>query len=45
MNESLNENWKLTRSSLGKTIQTVVRIVDGPPSKDDRKSGWARATL
>ena len=31
--------------SLGKTIQTVVRIVDGPPSKEDRRNGWARSTL
>lgn len=30
---------------LGKTIQTVVRIVDGRPSKEDRKAGWANATL
>lgn len=32
-------------SSLGKTIQTVVRIVDGLPSKEDRKKGWSKTTL
>lgn len=35
----------ILRTSLGKTIQTVVRIVDGPPTKEDRKKGWSRTTL
>lgn len=30
---------------LGKTIQTLTRIVEGPPSKEDRKAGYAKATL
>lgn len=32
-------------SRLGKTIQTVVRIVDNRPSTEDRKAGWGKATL
>lgn len=40
-----NINSKFSSNSLGKTIQTVVRIIDGPPSKEDRKKGWARTTL
>jgi hypothetical protein len=31
--------------SLGKTIQTLARIVDGRPKKSDKADGWAAATL
>ncbi|KII91481.1 hypothetical protein PLICRDRAFT_51622 [Plicaturopsis crispa FD-325 SS-3] len=30
---------------LGKTIQTLTRIVEGKPTKADRKEGWAKGTL
>ncbi|TFK53181.1 hypothetical protein OE88DRAFT_1626853 [Heliocybe sulcata] len=30
---------------LGKTIQTLTRIVEGRPTKADRKDGWAAPTL
>jgi SNF2 family DNA or RNA helicase len=30
---------------LGKTIQTLVRVVDGRPKKSDKQDGWAAGTL
>ncbi|KAJ7868591.1 SNF2 family N-terminal domain-containing protein [Mycena olivaceomarginata] len=30
---------------MGKTIQAMARVIDGPPTKIDRKDGWAAATL
>ncbi|KAJ7681145.1 SNF2 family N-terminal domain-containing protein [Mycena rosella] len=32
-------------AGLGKTMQMVVRVVEGPISKTDRADGWRRATL
>lgn len=31
--------------SLGKTIQTITRIMDGRPKKADKADGWAASTL
>jgi SNF2 family DNA or RNA helicase len=31
--------------SLGKTIQTLTRIIDGRPKKSDKAEGWAAGTL
>lgn len=31
--------------SLGKTIQTLTRIVDGRAKKSDKEDGWAATTL
>ena len=31
--------------SLGKTIQTLTRIVEGRPTKEDRQEGYAKTTL
>ncbi|KAH9941545.1 SNF2 family N-terminal domain-containing protein [Amylocystis lapponica] len=30
---------------LGKTIQTITRILEGRPTKKDKKDGWSAATL
>ncbi len=35
----------LTLFSLGKTVQTLARIVEGRPTKKDREDGWAAGTL
>ncbi|GJJ11146.1 hypothetical protein Clacol_005377 [Clathrus columnatus] len=40
-----DEMGPISRKRLGKTIQTVTRIVDNRPSREDRKVGWAKATL
>lgn len=34
-----------TRPRLGKTIQTLTRIVDGRPHKSDKYAGYAASTL
>ena len=31
--------------SLGKTIQTLARIVDGRAKKSDKQDGWTASTL
>ena len=31
--------------SLGKTIQTLARIVEGRPKKSDKEEGWSPSTL
>jgi len=39
-------DWKVDfRTSLGKTIQTLVRIVEGKPHKSDKSKGYIPATL
>lgn len=35
----------LTSPSLGKTIQTLTRIVEGKPKKSDKEDGWSASTL
>ena len=30
---------------MGKTIQTIVRIVEGRAKQQDKKEGWSPATL
>lgn len=30
---------------LGKTIQTIARIVEGRPKKSDKEDGWSPSTL
>ena len=40
-----NENLVLICCRLGKTIQTLTRIVEGRPHKSDKEDGWSATTL
>ena len=33
------------KDSLGKTISTLTRVLEGRPTKKDKAAGWSGATL